>query len=147
MESLYYTALLHDIGKIGIPDNVLNKPGRLNDAEYEIIKKHTTIGYDILKEITMIDHIADGANYHHERYDGKGYNNGLKGQEIPLAARIICVADAFDAMYSKRSYRNNLAKDYILDELEQCAGKQFDPQIAKIMIDMINDGFVDRTEF
>lgn len=147
LESLYYTALLHDIGKIGIPDNVLNKPGRLNDAEYEIIKKHTTIGYDILKEITMIDHIADGANYHHERYDGKGYNNGLKGQEIPLAARIICVADAFDAMYSKRSYRNNLAKDYILDELEQCAGKQFDPQIAKIMIDMINDGFVDRTEF
>ena len=96
---------MHDIGKIGIPDSVLNKPGRLTDEEYAVMKSHVTKGAEILKGITSIAHIVEGARYHHERYDGSGYAEGLKGEEIPLSARIIGIADAFDAMTANRVYR------------------------------------------
>ena len=105
-ENLRKIAVLHDIGKIGIPDRVLNKPGRLTDEEYAIMKSHVSKGADILKNFTLIDHVADGALYHHERYDGRGYVHGLKGEEIPLYARIIGIADAFDAMTANRVYRS-----------------------------------------
>lgn len=109
-DNLYYTALLHDIGKIGVPDNILNKPDKLTDEEYSIMKQHPTSGGNILKVISNISDIKDGAAYHHERYDGNGYNTGLKGEEIPLAARIICVADSVDAMGSTRPYRTCRSK-------------------------------------
>ena len=101
---------------------------------------HTTNGGDILKDFTAIAHIKDGALYHHERYDGEGYMEGLAGEDIPLVARIICVADALDAMNSDRCYRNHLPKDVIISEFERNKGTQFDPRLAQMTIDMINNG-------
>lgn len=143
VNNLYYIALLHDAGKIGITDSILNKNGPLTPEERKIIESHTTIGGDMLRTFTSLDGIIDGALYHHERFDGKGYPVGLKGTDIPLYARIICVADAYDAMSSNRCYRPHLEKTVILEELKQNAGSQFDPDIVKHMIAMIHDGFVD----
>ena len=142
-EALRKIALLHDIGKIGIPDAVFNKPSRLTDEEYEIMKSHVLIGGDILKDFTIVQDVADGARYHHERYDGKGYAKGLKGEEIPLNARIIGIADAFDAMTSNRVYRQKMDMDYVLSELHKGSGTQFDPNIVKIMISLIEEGIID----
>ena len=139
-QHLYYIALLHDIGKIGISDAILQKPGALTKEERNVIETHVTIGGEVLKDFTSLHGIAEGALYHHERYDGKGYPNGLKGDEIPLFARIICVADSFDAMSSARCYRPKLELDYILSELKDKSGSQFDPVIAKYMIEMIEEG-------
>ena len=139
-EQIYYMGMLHDIGKIGIPDAILKKPGKLTEEEMQIIRNHPTIGGEILKDFTAIQGISDGARYHHERYDGNGYNEGLKGEEIPLAARIICVADSYDTMSSKRVYKELHEENYILSELDQCSGKQFDPKIVPFMIEMIKDG-------
>ena len=139
-EQIYYMGMLHDIGKIGIPDAILKKPGKLTEEEMQIIRNHPTIGGEILKDFTAIQGISDGARYHHERYDGNGYNEGLKGEEIPLAARIICVADSYDTMSSKRVYKELHEENYILSELDQCSGKQFDPQIVPFMREMIKDG-------
>lgn len=137
LENLYYVALLHDIGKIGIPDNILNKPGRLTDEEFSVMRSHTTIGSEILKDFTLIDGISAGAIGHHERFDGKGYPNGVAGKDNPLIARIISVADAYDAMSSDRPYRNHLSRDYIIGELEKGKGSQFDPAIVDIMIEYL----------
>lgn len=123
-----YIALLHDIGKIGVPDSVLNKPGRLTDYEYGLMKEHTLIGGRILQDIGIFEDLDFGAKFHHERYDGKGYPDGLKGEEIPKIARIIGVADAFDAMTSNRVYRKHLTKEQVLEELKKCRGSQFDPE-------------------
>ena len=142
IDNLYYTALLHDIGKIGVPDSILKKPDKLTDEEYAIMKQHPTIGGDILRNVTIINEIKDGAEYHHEKYDGTGYNKGLKGEEIPLAARIICVADSVDAMGSTRPYRTKRTKEYIVSELSRCSGKQFDPLIANIFIELVKSGDV-----
>lgn len=129
-------ALLHDIGKIGVSDAVLKKPSAVTNEEYEEIKQHTTIGADILKDITMIPNLNAGALYHHERYDGKGYPTGLSGEDIPLIARVITVADSFDAMNSKRVYRDSLSKEQILSELKKNRGTQFDPDILDVFIDL-----------
>lgn len=137
-DSIYYIALLHDIGKIGISDEIINKPGRLTEEEYNVIKQHPVLGADILKDITELPDAAVGARWHHERFDGTGYPNGLKGNEIPEAARIIGVADAYDAMSSKRSYRDALPQHTIRKEIADGAGTQFDPAIADIMLDMID---------
>lgn len=142
-ENLHKAALLHDIGKIGVPDAVLNKHGRLTDEEYAQMKKHVTMGADILKHFTSIDHVVDCALYHHERYDGKGYAHGLKGKEIPLYGRIVGVADAFDAMTANRVYRKQLDIEYVLEELSRCSGTQFDPEIADIMISLVASGKID----
>lgn len=139
-QQIYYIALLHDIGKIGISDNILQKPGALTGDERINIQQHVVIGGEILKDFSSIPGIAEGAMYHHERYDGKGYVKGLKGEEIPLFARIICVADAFDAMSSARCYRGRLDKTFIIKELKENSGTQFDPEIAKYMLDMIEEG-------
>jgi len=138
-EQIYMTAILHDIGKIGIPDSIINKPGKLTDEEYKIIKQHATIGSEILSGITTIKEIYKGARWHHERFDGSGYPDGLKGYDIPEEARIIGVADAYDAMTSNRSYRNLLPQDVVRNEILKGKGVQFDPEIADIMISIINE--------
>ncbi|MBR1736510.1 MAG: HD domain-containing protein [Firmicutes bacterium] len=142
-ENLRRAALLHDIGKIGIPDSILLKPAKLTDEEYAQMKTHVTKGADILKNFTLIENVVEGALYHHERYDGKGYMQGLKGEEIPIYGRIIGVADAFDAMTANRVYRKQLDIDYVLSELERCKGTQFDPEMADIMINLVKSGKVD----
>ncbi|MBP5342764.1 HD domain-containing protein [bacterium] len=139
LERLYYIALLHDIGKIGVPDDILKKPARLTDEEFETIKRHTVAGGDILKNFTMLKGVDEGAKYHHERYDGSGYCYGLKGEDIPLFARIISVADAYDAMNSSRCYRKALDIDIIKSELEKGKGRQFDPKLADIAISLLNE--------
>lgn len=132
-------ALLHDIGKIGVPDAVLNKPGKLTDEEYQLMKQHTVTGAEILKDIGMLPGIDIGAKYHHERYDGKGYPDGLKGDEIPFLARIIAVADAYDAMTSNRVYRKHLSEEKVMSELKNGIGKQFDPQAAQALIRLLEE--------
>ncbi len=141
-ENIRRAGLLHDIGKIGIPDRVLNKKGKLDDEEYALMKTHVTHGGEILKDFTLIEHAADGAMYHHEKYDGTGYMMGLKGEEIPLYGRIIAVADAFDAMTQNRVYREKQDISYVRNELERCSGTQFDPKIAAIMLRFIDEGKV-----
>ena len=141
-ETVYYIALLHDIGKIGIPDSILNKSGSLTPEELAVVRKHPVKGGEILRDFTALKYIADGARYHHERYDGKGYCEGLAGENIPLIGRIICVADSYDAMSSDRCYRKALPTQKIIEELKNGSGTQFDPKIAAIMIDMINEGVV-----
>ena len=134
---------MHDCGKIGIPDAILNKPDKLTEEEYEIIKTHTIQGNRILKDFTSIEGIRDGALYHHERYDGKGYPQGLKGEEIPLIARIICVADSFDVMNSERCYQHKMTKEDILEQLEINKGAQFDPKIVDCFLAMIAAGTIE----
>ncbi len=140
-ERIYYVALLHDIGKIGIPDSILNKPDKLTEEERAVIQTHSSIGGDILKNFTALDGISEGAKYHHERYDGNGYCEKLKGEDIPIVARIIGVADTYDAMSSDRCYRKALSTETILKELENGKGTQFDPEIVPYMLQMIEDGF------
>lgn len=140
IQNVYYIALLHDSGKIGIPEDVLGKPGKLTPEEYEQMKMHTVKGYEILSNYTSIPDVAVGAKYHHERYDGKGYPEGLIGEEIPLVARIICVADSFDAMNSDRVYRKRMDSTTIMEELINNKGKQFDDKVVDIMIHLLNEG-------
>ena len=139
IQNLKYIALLHDIGKVGIPDSVLNKPGKLTEIEYGIIKSHTTIGGDILREIETIPDVALGAKYHHERYDGKGYPEGLKGDEIPEVAKIICICDAYDAMSSRRVYREKLPVEVILKQFEEGKGTQFDAYYTDVFLELIKE--------
>lgn len=137
IQDIRSVALLHDIGKIGIPDSVLNKPGKLTEEEYHLMKQHTVIGGEILKDTGMIPGIDVGAKYHHERYDGTGYPEGLRAEEIPFVARIIAVADAYDAMTSNRVYRNHLSEEKVLKELKDGCGTQFDPVVLKAMLGLI----------
>lgn len=141
--NLGYIGLMHDCGKIGVPDNVLTKPAKLDANERKIVEEHTTRGGYVLENFTAIEGIRDGALYHHERYDGTGYPQGLKGADIPLCARIICVADAYDAMNSDRCYRPRLPREKIIKELDDNSGKQFDPDVVVHMIAMIREGFCD----
>ena len=136
-------ARLHDIGKIAIPDRILNKDNKLTDEEYAVMKSHVVRGGEILKNFTLVDHVYEGALYHHERYDGKGYVQGLKGEKIPLNARIIGIADAFDAMTANRVYRKKLDMEFVLNEIKKGRGTQFDPMLVDIMLDLIEDGTID----
>ena len=140
LDNMYYIALLHDIGKIAIPDKILNKPGKLTDEEFVIMKSHTVRGAKILKGISTIPHIIEGAKSHHERWDGKGYPDGLKGEEIPYVARIICCADCIDAMATKRVYKEPIPLEEIAKEFERCSGTHFDPKIVEVIINMIHTG-------
>lgn len=143
IRNLGYIGLMHDCGKIGVPDNVLTKPDKLSPEERKVIEEHTTRGGYVLENFTAIEGIRDGALYHHERYDGKGYPKGLKGADIPLCARIICVADAYDAMNSDRCYRPRIPREKIVKELDDNAGKQFDPDVVGHMIAMLREGLCD----
>ena len=126
---------LHDIGKIGIPDKVLLKPGRLNDEEWELMKQHSKIGADILAGAPKFARIAAIILHHHERFDGKGYPFGAKGEEIPLGSRIIAVGDSIDAMASSRAYRGALPLETVRSEIEKNSGLMYDPDVAKAMLD------------
>lgn len=138
-DNIYIGGLLHDIGKIGIPESILSKPARLSGSEFENIKQHPKLGYEIVKYISDFKNsgIIDMVLYHHERYDGKGYPNGLKGEEIPLSARIISIADSFDAIISKRVYKSEMSLEYAMSEIEKNKGTQFDPQIADIFLNLL----------
>ena len=137
IQNIHNIALLHDIGKIAIPDEIINKPGKLTDEEYNLIKAHTITGAQILSEISSYPDLINGAKYHHERYDGRGYPCGLKGEEIPEIAAIIGVADAYDAMTSNRSYRKMLPQDVVRNEISKGLGTQFHPKWGKIMLQLI----------
>ncbi len=137
LKELEQAGMFHDIGKIAIPDNILNKPGKLTNEEFDIIKTHTEVGYQILRAADEYSDLANHALHHHERWDGKGYPNGIKGNEIPLFSRIICIADAFEAMTSDRPYRKKLSQEYAISEIKRCAGTQFDPEIAKLFVEHI----------
>lgn len=138
-KDVYIMGLLHDIGKVGIPDAIVCKRARLTDEEYDIIKEHPVLGAGILKNITDFPGLMTGARWHHERYDGSGYPDGLQGNDIPMEARMIAVADAYDAMSSKRSYRDALPQESVRKELENGKGTQFDPFFADIMLSMIEE--------
>ena len=141
IHTLKIGGLFHDIGKIGVPDAVLSKPGRLTDEEFEEIKKHPTIGAQILSNATIFDDIIPIVKYHHERYDGRGYPEGLVGEDIPYLARIAAVADTYDAMRSKRPYRNALPIDIVKEEFRKNIGTQFDPDIAALFLDVIKNNY------
>ena len=138
-EDIYCMGLLHDVGKIGIAGEILNKKGKLTTEEFDVIKSHTVIGYDILKIITEIPGLSTGARWHHERFDGNGYPDGLSGEDIPEEARIICLADCYDAMTSRRSYSTPKSQEAVRAEIIRCKGTQFDPDIADVLVEMIDD--------
>lgn len=151
VEDIYNIGLLHDIGKIAVPDSILGKPSRLTNEEYEVIRHHAENGYKILKEIEIRPDLAIGAGYHHEYYDGSGYPQGLKGDEIPEVAQIITVADTFDAMNSTRAYRKQMSKDNILAEMHRISGKQLNPKIVDVFFELVDEGkfndvFYDNTD-
>jgi putative two-component system response regulator len=137
-QEVYLFALLHDIGKIGIPDWIINKQDKLTEEEYAEIKKHPQIGYEILKSITIMPKLKSGVRWHHERIDGKGYPDGLSGDAIPEYAKIISVADAYDAMTSNRSYRDSLSQALVREEIEKQKGSQFDSLVADKMLEIID---------
>jgi HD-GYP domain-containing protein (c-di-GMP phosphodiesterase class II) len=138
LKTLKVGGLFHDIGKIGIPDTILLKEGKLTDKEYSQVKNHPSIGKHILSNATIFKEIIPIVYYHHEKYDGNGYPEQLKGDKIPLLARIAAVADTFDAMTSKRSYRNALPLESVRHEIEKYSGTQFDPEIARVFLDIID---------
>lgn len=137
--SIHYGAILHDIGKIGVPEVILNKPDKLTVEEISIIKTHPKIGANMLDPIDPLEDALDIVRYHHERFDGKGYPSGLKGESIPYCARIACIADSWDAMTSHRSYRKALPVETAIKELQEGAGSQFDPYMVGVYIDIINE--------
>lgn len=146
VEKLRYEALLHDIGKIGVPDVILNKPSKLSAVEFGLIKSHTVIGSDILKNMVAVPNASEVARHHHERYDGKGYPSGHSGKEIPVNARIVGIADAFDAMSSDRIYRKALPRDVIREELVNGRGGQFDPDFLDVFLELFDNRKLEITQ-
>ena len=143
VDELEREALLHDIGKIGVPDAILNKPGRLSDEEFSVIKSHTTTGGNILSRSKDLEPASLVAQYHHERYDGRGYPSGLAGKDIPIHARIVAIADAYDAMRSDRIYRKGLPLDVIREQLVKGRGTQFDPDFLDVFLKLSDEGLLD----
>ena len=141
IKTLRIGGLFHDIGKIGIPDSILLKPAKLTDDEYSQIKNHPSIGAHILGNATIFKEIIPIVKHHHEKYDGNGYPSRLKGEEIPYMARIAAVADTFDAMTSRRSYRGPIDIEHVKEEIKRCEGTQFDPQIAEVFLDILNNDY------
>lgn len=134
LEEIETAGLLHDIGKIAIPEKILLKPGKLTEEEYEVIKTHPELGERLVESIEKLKLVSNWLKYHHERYDGKGYPEGLSGETIPISARIIAIADTYDAMTSDRSYRKASSHQEAIDEIERCSGTQFDPNLARLFI-------------
>ena len=147
VEKYYNIALLHDLGKIGVKEEVLNKPGKLDDDEFNIIKSHSTLGYNVLKDISIMPELADGAGFHHERPDGRGYPRGLKGHEIPRVAQIIAVADTFDAMYSNRPYRKRMNFDKVVSIIKEVRGTQLTSDVVDAFLRLVEKGeFMKKTK-
>ena len=141
LKVLQIGGLFHDIGKIGVPDSILLKEGKLTDDEYSEIKNHPTIGAHILSNATIFQNIIPIVKHHHEKYDGNGYPAKLKGEDIPYFARIAAIADTFDAMTSKRTYRDALPLETVIAEIERCKGTQFDPKLADVFLDILNNNY------
>jgi HD-GYP domain-containing protein (c-di-GMP phosphodiesterase class II) len=139
------SALLHDIGKIGIPDSILGKPSRLETNEFEIMKSHPARSAKILEKITSFKNLIPGIKFHHERYDGLGYPDGLAGENIPLAARIVLIADTYDAMTSTRPYRKGLDHQIAVNEIKKCSGSQFDPYLVEVFLQAFKQQKVKKT--
>lgn len=140
-QNVYFVALLHDIGMITVTDMILYKPGRLTEEEYEVVKNHPQKGAEMLRDIDVLSNLSDGVLYHHERWDGKGYPKGLAGEEVPLFARVIAIADAYVAMSTDRVYRSRLSNDKIISEFSRCRGEQFDPEMVDVFIFMLKGGY------
>ena len=140
-QNIYFVSLLHDIGMLTVSEMIRNKPGRLDADEYDKVRTHTMMGEQMLRDINVVRNLSDGVLYHHERWDGTGYPNGLSKEEIPKVARVIAVADAYDAMSSDRVYRSKLSPDKIISEFLRCRGTQFDPEIADVFIFMLKGGY------
>jgi HD-GYP domain-containing protein (c-di-GMP phosphodiesterase class II) len=140
LEHLHIASLLHDIGKIGVPESILNKNGPLNDEERRIMQEHPLVGTTILQPIKELEDALLGVKYHHEKYDGSGYPEGLKGNQIPLVASIIAVADTFDAMTTDRPYRRGLSKKDAVKEIERVSGKQLHPEISMVFVELFQEG-------
>lgn len=145
IERLERAAKVHDLGKIGIPDSILKKNGALDDEQFSIMKQHVALGYDIVSDFTSMPELAVGAKYHHERYDGNGYSTGLSGEDIPIEGRIIALADSIDAMSHDRVYRKKRSKEFLLAELKNGSGKQFDPNLVVVALELINNGMIEYT--
>ncbi len=139
VEALAIGALLHDVGKIGIPDQVLHKPGRLTDEEYQSIKRHPILGVEIIASIKELAPALPVINHHHERFDGKGYPDALRGEDIPLIARVVSVADAFDSMTRGRPYGYDISQEAALEEIEVNSGTQFDPRIVRALLQVVGN--------
>ncbi|GAB6877597.1 hypothetical protein JCM13210_23250 [Thermaerobacter litoralis] len=139
LEQLQYAGILHDIGKIGVRDEILNKPGKYSPEEYEEMKKHPVIGARIVDGVHSLETVAYWIRHHHERYDGTGYPDGLSGEDIPLGARIIAVADAFDAMLYDRPYKAGRPLPEVIEELKRCSGTHFDPRIVEVLLELISE--------
>lgn len=146
LKTLRIGGLFHDVGKIGVPDSILLKTDKLTDDEYSEIKNHPTIGAHILSTATIFQELIPIVKHHHEKYDGTGYPSKLAGENIPLFARIAAVADTFDAMTSKRTYRNALPLDVVTSEIERCKGTQFDPHIADVFLDILKNHYDEISE-
>lgn len=131
--------LLHDIGKIGIQDDILKKKGKLTKEEYEVIKTHVEKSVEMIRFLPHMNYVIPAVLSHHERYDGKGYPNGIKGKEIPILGRILAVCDSFDAMVSRRAYKEKLSVEYAIGELENGKGTQFDPDVAQAFIELVEE--------
>ncbi|MDP8213304.1 MAG: HD-GYP domain-containing protein [Candidatus Zapsychrus exili] len=142
IENLYIASLLHDIGKIGVPETILNKIGKLLTKEYDIMKRHPTRGVEIIQPLNLPKECVEGIKHHHERYDGKGYPEGLSGDSTPMLAAIISVADAYDAMISDRPYRKAIGKEAAIEEIKKFTGSQFHPVAAKAMLELWGKGMV-----
>jgi len=137
LKGLEQAGLFHDIGKISIPDIILNKPGKLSIEEFDTIKSHTQVGYQILRAADEYSDLAIHALHHHERWDGNGYPSGLKAESIPLFSRIICIVDSYEAMTADRPYRNKMSQEYAIAEIIRCSGTQFDPRIARLFVEKV----------
>lgn len=152
-DKLHIAGHLHDIGKLSLPDSILYKKGKLTDEEYKTIKEHATIGYNILNKDTSIYKLAKIVKHHHERIDGEGYPDGLKGEEIPLGSRIIALADSFDAMVTERSYKASMSIEEAAEEIRKCTGSQFDQTVVNAFFDILHHGtiiedmFINKKEF
>ncbi len=142
LERVRHAAAVHDIGKIAIPDAILAKPGSLTDDEWEVMKRHPELGYEMLKDIPVLGDVANVIRCHHERYDGEGYPRGLRGEGIPLAARIFAIVDTYDAMTSGRPYRGATSHEQAMDEIIRCAGTQFDPELVRVFCELDENGLV-----
>ncbi|MBE3089361.1 MAG: HD-GYP domain-containing protein, partial [Actinobacteria bacterium] len=138
LNELSLLSTLHDIGKIAIPDEILMKPGKLTEKEWDIVKRHPEVGYNISGSSPLLEPIADAVLTHHEWWNGSGYPQGLKGENIPLISRIISIIDAYDVMTHDRSYKKAISKKEALEELKRCAGTQFDSKLVKIFIQVLS---------
>jgi putative nucleotidyltransferase with HDIG domain len=132
-------ALLHDVGKIGLPDSILSKPGVLTEEEREIVRRHPVLGAEIVEPVRGLSSVLPTIKHHHERFDGKGYPDGLRGEDIPFAARLVFVADALDSMVRDRPYRFRLSEEDALEEIVRNSGTQFDPDIVRALVEMVRE--------